>query len=493
MLSHYRSLCDLVCRFTTSPIRLLKAKSPVADPFTVFPPADTSQGSIPPGPSGHWLFGCTKELQRDLMGFAVRTVQEYGHYVRVRFAPGIYMYLLAHPDAVEHVLQKRHQNYRKPGVFTKPLSLLGGNGLFTSNGDHWRRQRKLMQPAFHKNSLALLFPHMVTAIRACLCDLAQTPQSDVADALPAMMKLALGIAGITLFSADISEAHEIASAYHTAVNVLSRRIWSISSGPAWLPTPSNRTFASAKFVLDRFVTEIIAARRAATSRPNDVLSVLLDARDEETCLSMTDRQLVEEAHTLLFAAHETTGASFAWAWYLLAQHPEVQDDLYEEVQSKLAGRDPTAEDLYELPLTRAVYEEVLRLYPPAAGQARQAIEADQINGFNIPANAIIYVSQFVTQRHPDFWDEPERFKPERFLPGGSAGRHKFAYFPFGSGPRVCIGASLALVEGMLVIAMTVLEFRFELAPGQSIRPDATFVLRPEPGVKVILTPRSGLA
>ena len=237
------------------------------------------------------------------------------------------------------------------------------------------------------------------------------------------------------------------------------------------------------------VLGLIAARRQAASRPDDLLSLLLAAQDEETGVGMTDEQVKDEALTLLTAGHETVGAALSWTWYLLGQHPQVQEDLYDEVRGKLGGRSPTLDDLPDLPLTRAVFEEALRLYPPAWGQPREAIQPDEINGFPIPAKAIVTVSQWITHRHPDFWDEPEQFKPERFLPGQAASRHKFAYFPFGGGPRVCIGNTFALMEGPLVLATIVQRFRVELVPGQTVVPDPTFTLRPKYGVKVLLWPR----
>jgi cytochrome P450 len=237
------------------------------------------------------------------------------------------------------------------------------------------------------------------------------------------------------------------------------------------------------------VLELIAERRKASTRPDDLLTLLLAAQDEEGGGGMTDQQLKDEALTLLTAGHETVGAALAWTWYLLGQHPQVQEDLHDEVRGKLQGRAPTLEDLPELPLTRAVFEETLRLYPPAWGQPREPIQTDEVNGYPIPAKAIVTLSQWVTHRHPHFWDEPEEFRPQRFLPGESEGRHRFAYFPFGGGPRVCIGNTFALLEGPLVLATLAQRFRVELAPGQVVVPDPTFTLRPRNGVKVILRPR----
>jgi cytochrome P450 len=313
---------------------------------------------------------------------------------------------------------------------------------------------------------------------------------EVVDMLDHMMKVTLRIAGTTLFGTDVTgEADEIGRAFRIGFAHVSRRMNAPALVPAWLPTPGNLAFGRAKRLLDRVVLQLIAARRRSGAQPADLLSLLLAAQDEETGVGMTDEQVKNEVLTLLMAGHETMGAALAWTWYLLGRHPRVQDDMADEVVGRLGGRSPALEDLPRLPLTRAVFEETLRLYPPAWGQPREAIEADEINGFAIPAGAPVALSQYVTHRHPDFWEKPEQFEPSRFLPERAAGRHKFAYFPFGGGPRVCIGNHFALMEGPLVLATILQRFRVELVPGQEVLPDATFTLRPRHGVKVLLRPR----
>jgi cytochrome P450 len=429
------------------------------------------------------------ELQADGPGFYYRTWRDYGDYVRIRAIPGVYFYFLTHPDAVEHVLQKHHKNYRKPVFFDRTMALLVGQGLFSSEGDLWLRQRRLMQPAFHRQHLARLFPLMTAAADAFVHEHEAAGPGQVVDLLDEMMRLTLRVASTTLFSTDITgEADTTREAYHTAFAYLNYRMGTLIKAPTWLPTPRNFAFARAKRLLDRVVLELIEARRKTASQPDDLLSLLLAAQDEETGVGMSDQQLKDEVLTLLTAGHETTGAALAWAWYLLGQHPQVQNDVADEVRGRLQGRNPTSEDLPHFPLARAAFEEALRLYPPAYGQPREAIEADEINGFPIPAKAMVAVSQYVTHRHPDFWEQPEAFKPERFLPSQAANRPKFAYFPFGGGPRICIGNTFALTEGTLVLASVLQKFRVELVPGHPVVPDTTFTLRPKYGVKAILRP-----
>jgi cytochrome P450 len=439
---------------------------------------------------GHWLFGCVRQFQRDPLGVLTQVNRDHGHYARIRVLPGLYVCLLTHPDAAEHILQKNQRNYRKPErLFTRPTSRLLGNGLLTSEGEFWLTQRRLMQPVFHRQHLAKLVPVMAACAEAYVRERVAA-SAPVVDMLGEMRELALHIAGMTLFSTDITGAADgIRRAYQVGFEYIGRRTRSPAFLPTWVPTPGNVAFTRARSRLDRVMLGLIATRRQAASEPHDLLSLLLAARDEETGAGMSDRQVKDEALTLLAAGHETVATALAWTWYLVSQHPEVQSDMHGEIRGRLQGRSPTFEDLAALPLTRAVFEESMRLYPPVVGLGREALGPDEIDGFPIRARSVIAMSQFITHRHPDFWEEPEKFKPERFLPGAGAGRHKFAYFPFGGGPRVCIGNTFALLEGTLVLATVLGRFRVDPAPDQRVVPDATFTLRPKFGVKVVLRPR----
>jgi cytochrome P450 len=441
------------------------------------------------GPRGHWLTGCMREFRSDPLGLYRRTWQNHGDIARIRAFPGIYVYFLVHPDAVEHVLVRNHLNYHKPDFFNDNVGELSGNGLITSEGDTWRTQRKLVQPAFHRERLARLGEVMVEATEGLLRDWERGEPGRRIDILPEMMRLSLRIAGLTLFGADISgEADAIGMAFRTAFAHISLRMNGPPT-PRWLPTAENRRFKAAKGLLDRVVQDMIDNRRKRGVERNDLLATLLAAQDEETGQGMSDRQVKDEVLTLLTAGHETGGAALSWTWYLLGQHPEIQAAVFDEVRGKLAGRNPTVADLPDLTLTRAAFEEALRLYPPAPGQPRVAIGDDEIGGHRIPAKSMVMVCQYVTHRHPAFWDDPERFDPTRFLPGRAAGRPKFAYYPFGGGPRTCVGNHFALMEATLILATIAQRFRVELVPGQAIVPDTTFTLRPKPGVEVTLWPR----
>jgi len=427
-------------------------------------------------------------MQGDPLGLYAQARRQYGDYVQLRVVAGIHCYLLTHPDAVEHVLHKNHRNYRKPDRFYRTVGLLVGNGLFTNEGEAWQRQRQLAQPAFHRQHLSQLGPLMTEGAEAFVRE-QQNSDGKPIDMVRGMMKVGMRIASTTLFSADISgDADAVGMAYRTAFSHISRRLNSMQLVPNWAPTPANRSFARAKGFLDRMVIELIAARRASAQKPRDLLTMLIDARDQHSGEKMSDRQLMDEVLTLLTAGHENIGAALAWTWYLIAKHPDVQRNLHDELDAQLQGRSPTVDDLAELPLLTAVFEESMRLYPPGWGQLRESIAPDEIDGYRIPAKAMILLCQWVTHRHPDFWEDAERFEPARFLPG-AASRHRFAYFPFGGGPRVCIGLQFAMIEGPLVLATILRKFRAELAANQTIEPDATFTLLPKYGLKMILHAR----
>jgi len=259
--------------------------------------------------------------------------------------------------------------------------------------------------------------------------------------------------------------------------------------PERIPTPRNRRFLVARRKLDEAVYRLIAGRRRSGEDTGDLLSMLLAARDEETGEGMSDRQLRDEVVTILIAGYETTADALAWTWYLLGTHPEAGARLHAELAAVLAGRVPAVEDLPQLPYTRMVLQEAMRLYPPAWGLLRQAREDDEIRGYRIPARARIVISQYVVHRHPGFWEEPEQFDPERFAPGRAASRPPFAYFPFGGGQRMCIGNNFAMMEAQLILATVAQRYRLDLVPGHPVEPEPLITLRPRHGVLVTLHDR----
>jgi cytochrome P450 len=436
-----------------------------------------------PGPAGHWLTACLRPIQRDPLNFYRQTWETYGDYAEIRVIPGIYCYLMTDPSAVEHVLSKNHKNFRKPA------RLLMGDGIFVSEGKIWLRQRRLSQPAFLRNRIATYATQVGTALDQFIEEWTGKPDGSTLDVVPEMMRLSLKIASTALLSTDISaDADELGSAYRSAFEYVSRRMNSVFMLPPSVPTARNREFRRCRTVLDRVVRELIESRRGATAG-HDVLALLLAAQDEDSGTGMSDQQLKDEVITLLTAGHETIGAALSWAWYLLSQNPDDQEALHDEAFARLRGRTPTADDLPHLPFATAVFEETMRLYPPAWGLARETLECDEINGHALRKKATILLSQWVTHRHPAYWSEPDRFRPERFLVGQTDERPKYAYFPFGGGPRACIGNYLAMLEGPLVLAALAQRFQFALVPGSDVIPDAAFTLRPKTAVKVLVRKR----
>ncbi len=437
------------------------------------------------------IFGSLPELQRDQLGFYMNAFKQYGDVVRFRAFGPIYAYMFFHPDDIEYILRRNNTNYHK-GIAHQRFKSLLGEGLLTSEGKIWLKQRRLSQPAFHRQRIAGFATTMTNATASMLEHWQSYAGSGQAfDVSAEMTRLTLQIVGQTLFNTDISgdEVKVVRDALYVALDYLNYRVSHFTLDfMERLPTRRNRQYRKAQRILDKLVYDIIAERRQSGGDTGDLLSMLLLARDEETGEGMSDKQLHDEVMTLILAGHETTANTLTWTWYLLAQHPEVERKLHDELARVLSGRTPTVADLAQLPYTKMVIEESLRLYPPAWGMSRHAVADDEIRGYRVPAGTEVAVVQYVTHRHPDFWENPEAFDPERFTPERSAGRPNFAYFPFGGGPRLCIGNTFALMEAQLILAMIAQTYRLRLVPGQTIEPEPIITLRPRRGISMTLEP-----
>lgn len=445
----------------------------------------------PPGPHSLSPLSSVAALQRDPIHFAQDLWHRYGDVVRFRFLfwPA---YVFYHPDQVKHVLQEHYRTYQKNFPNMKAAQEIFGNGLFTNDGESWLHQRRLMQPSFHHQKLAGFGPLMTEATTALLEQWRETaPGETPLDIWVEMARLTLHIAGLALFSHDLSnEADRLGRTFATLGPLISRYT-SLPFPPLWVPTPGNRRLLAGLNELNIVVYAIIEERRKHSGDPYapDLLSMLLSAQDEETSEGMSDQQLRDEVLTLLLAGHETTAAALTWTYYLLAQHPEVECRLHTELDTVLGGQLPTVEDLDSLPYTRMVIQETMRLYPPAFGFTRFAIAPDDIGGYHLPANSVVFLSAYCTHRHPAFWQEPDVFDPERFTPERSAGRPRFAYFPFGGGPRQCIGNAFAMMEAQLVLATVAQRYSLRLVPGHRAEPQVQLTLRPRCGLPMTLHPR----
>lgn len=448
-------------------------------------------GIDPPGPPANFSIAGLLEQMANPLEYYMKSWKEYGDYVRLRGIPGVDWYLLTHPAAAEHILQTHQQNYRKPDVFNKPMMLLVGNGILTSEGDFWMKQRRLAQPAFHRQRIATMADDMARCIEESLNDWHKIPSGTAVDVSELMTKLTLKVVGSALFSTDISDsAASFGPSLRSAFEHINYKMGHPISAPEWFPTPGNLAFKRARQVLYSTVDSIIDRRlQDKSNEKNDLLSMLLAAVGEDSMQNMTKEQLRMEVITLLIAGHDTVAAALTWTWYLLGTNPQCQATLHDELRSVLGGRRPTFSDLAKLEYSMMIFEETLRLYPPAWGQPREAKEDDVIANYTIRKGTAISLCQYITHRHPEFWDEPEKFDPTRFTADKTAQRAKFAYFPFGGGQRVCIGNNFALMEGQLAIASIAQRFQFELLPNQTVVEDPTFVLRPKNGLRAYLRAR----
>jgi cytochrome P450 len=441
---------------------------------------------LPPGPKpivpGANLFA----LRRDPIGFLMKLAKEYGDlaYFKLGQQP---VFLVNNPDYIRDVLVTHNKNFMKGEGLQRAKRLLG-EGLLTSEGEFHLRQRRLAQPAFHRQRIAGYAATMVE-YAARMRD--EWRPGETRDVAREMMRLTLAIAGKTLFDAEVEgEADEIGTALTTTFEMFNRVMMPFAQVLDRLPLPSVKRFQRAKERLDATIYRIINERRASGEDRGDLLSMLIAARDVEGDGSgMTDEQLRDEAMTIFLAGHETTANALTWTWYLLSQHPEVEARFHAEVDEVLNGGLPSAEDFPRLRYTEMVLAESMRMYPPAWTIGRRALGDYSLGGYVIPARSILLTSQYVTHHDPRYFPEPFRFDPERWTPEAKESRPKFSYFPFGGGPRVCIGESFAWMEGALVLATMAQKWRLLLAPGHQVELQPLVTLRPKHGMKMIFERR----
>ncbi len=443
----------------------------------------------PPGPS-QYLFGKTIEGMRDPLTFNMTNWKKYGDCLRFPAMPGLSWYLFVHPNAVEQILQTNQINYQKPIRFLKPFGYVGGQGLLTNEGESWRKQRRLIQPSFHRDRLATLGSAMKIAIDQQIEVWEKMPEGEVVDLFEEMSNLTFRVIGRTLFSDDLSEtAAPFLSALEHSIEHISARMNLPFLIPDWLPTPANIKFHDQRHVLDDVVYGIVERRKKLEHAPQDLLDMLMKATFEGTSEGMSVRQLRDEILTLLISGHETVALSLTWTFFLLHQNPDAEAVLLDELESVLKGRPAEMEDLHRLAYNKMVFNESLRLYPPIWGQPREAVDDDVIQGYKVEKGTPVTVCQYVTHRHPEFFPDPEKFDPERFLPENEAKLPKFAFFPFGGGGRACIGNHFAMAEGQMAVATILQRFKIELVDGQNVTPKAGCTLRPAQPIKIRLTKR----
>jgi cytochrome P450 len=445
-----------------------------------------ASAAVAPGPRGHPLIGNLLPFRRDATGFLTRLAREHGDVAGFRIGSRR-LFLLSHPDHVREVLVVRHRNFIKSYALQRSRVLLG-QGLLTSEGEFHLRQRRLSQPAFHRERIDA-YARVMADRAAALA--ARWRDGDTVDMAEQMSHLTLAIVGKTLFDAEVAdEAGELGQALTDAMLLYRRLTVPFSELLDRLPLPGTRRFARARERMDTTIYRFIDEHRRSGDR-GDLLSMLMLAQDEEGDGGrMTDLQLRDEALTLFLAGYETTANALTWTWYLLSRHPEAEAALHAELDAVLDGRTPTPEDLPRLTVTRQVLAESMRLFPPAWVIGRQPLEAFEVGGYRIPAGAIVMMSPWVIQRDPRFWPDPLRFDPGRWTPEAEAARHRFAYFPFSAGPRKCIGEAFAWTEGILVLAALASWWRARLVPGHPVEPEPLITLRTRHGMRMSLEART---
>ena len=396
--------------------------------------------------------------------YFVQVAHQYGGVVTL--SPGR-IFLITHPDAVKHVVQDNHTNYIK-GPWYKVLKPLMGDGLFSSDGELWKRQRRLVQPAFQKKHNPAIAGIVAEATRNMLDRWeANASRGQALDARGEVILLTLEILLRSMFSGDLigyeKELREAVIEYEQHMDLVSAV--NPVKLPAWFPNRGQRRFLGAVHTLEQFIFRVVEERRRTKTDNGDLVSLLLWARDEETGESMSDRQIRDELMTMLQAGHDTVSDAIAWTWYLMSKNPEAQQRVEQEIDSVLGDRPPHFENLAALDYTTRVILESMRIYPPGWVFARTPLADDVIAGYHIPAKSLVVISPYVTHRLPDIWANPETFDADRFLPERIRERPRFAYYPFSAGPRQCVGAGLAMLEAQMIISMAAQKYRVTAPPG----------------------------
>jgi cytochrome P450 len=447
------------------------------------PVSHASLGTVreAPRPPGLPLLGQLLDAWRDPISLFLSARSAFGGVVKFRFGPYDY-FLVNDLRAIKHVLVDNAKNYVKSRNYGG-LKILLGEGLLTSEGDFWKRQRRLSQPAFHREHLAGFATTMAQETERMLGRWSAIEPGTCIDVHAEMMRLTFAIVGQTLLSTDVDDdSSAIGEALDIGLKWTNDYAEALVRIPPWVPTPANARYRKARRTLDDLIYRIIEERRKQADPGSDLLGMLMRVVGEGEDDRMNDRQLRDELMTLVLAGHETTANLLAFAFHALSTHPYWLEATSSEVETVLEGRTPTLADMPKMKITRMVLDETLRLYPPAWTFERQSLEEDVIGGFRLPKGGIVGISPYALHRDPSLWENPEGFDPMRFSPERSEGRHKFAYLPFGGGPRTCIGNAFAMMEATIILAMVLQKHRLARDPAQPLVLDPMVTLRPKKGL-----------
>lgn len=441
-----------------------------------------------PGPKGLPFSGNLFAFRKDPLGFLTKVQREYGDVVYIRFGPSRHVYLISDPEQIKDILlTKQHAFHKAKGLQTAKAVV--GEGILTSEGEKHMRQRRLLQPSFRKDRIGQYAEAMVDYTEHML----QTWRpGETRIVTEDMMQLTLDIITHTMFGTGITSGiNEIGHAIEVGMKYVSHKASSFLDIPESIPTKSNVEFKRSAQTLDRVIFNIIEERRKKPdANREDLLSMLLKARDEETGTGMSDKQVRDEVMTIFLAGHETTANTLSWTWYLLSQNPEAEQKFHEELDRVLGGRRPTHDDIDQLKYTRQIVWESMRVYPAVWAVNRQVVKEVEIGGRLYKPGDTLMMSQFVMHRNPKYYEEADRFLPERFEGDLLKQIPQFGYFPFGGGPRVCIGNHFALMEATLLLATIGSRYKLRLAPDHhEVRPEPLVTLRPKNGLKMVVTAR----
>lgn len=446
-------------------------------------PSATSKGyALPPGPKGYPLIGIVPKMRKDPVQFFSDMARQYGDIVYWTMAQ-YKTYFINHPEAIKQVLVTKIDNYPKSRLW-KHFKPIIGDGLVMQEGEAWRQRRKLVESALTHKRIEELFPIMVKQIDEMMegWDRHVREQQPL-DISQEMTYVTLKVAASTMLSSNITDYIPVVmKSITTILHAVERRMYGGYSLPYSVPTPNTVKLKKAMEELDGTIKQCIEEHKRNPDAYNDLLSMYITAKDEENGRVMTDKELAGESRTTLIAGHETTATMLTWAFYLLAQHPEIRQRLYEEIDTVLEGRTPTFADLMNLKYTRMVMLETLRLYPSAWLVSRSPIEDDELLGYHVPKGSIVCISSYTLHRREEDWPEPEKFDPERFTPQASRSRLSHGYLAFGGGSHNCVGSGFAMVEGALILAAVIQRYKFELVPGQQIGKRAMITLRPNKSI-----------
>ena len=446
----------------------------------------TTARRTPPGPGRRATFGLLRKLVSDRLGLMSHAANTFGDASRMAIGPKT-LYFFNHPDHAKHVLADNAANYHK-GIGLVQAKRALGDGLLTSEGELWRKQRRTIQPVFQHKRIVRQAGVVADEAAKLVARLRAHDGGEAVDVLHEMTGLTLGVLGRTLLDADLEGFPDVGHAFEAVQDQAMFEMVTMSMVPRWVPLPKQVRFRRGRRQLHEVVEHLVADRaRLGEPTGDDVLSRLMVSTREEADARVGSRRMQDELITLLLAGHETTASTLGWTCHLVDEHPEVGERLRAEARAVLGDRLPEYEDLRRLTYTTQVVEEVMRLYPPVWILPREAQEADEVGGYHVPAGADVLVCPYTLHRHPAFWPEPERFDPERFHPDATANRPRYAYIPFGAGPRFCVGSSLGMMEAVFVIAMMARELRLNKVAGYEAVAEPMLSLRVRGGLPMTVS------